>query len=78
MCRGGPVSTALDSEKLCILHVLYAQPAIFACLSMLFSAMMHHSYVPSKIGLSIVLPTLKNEAKSTNDVKIIGLSVSCQ
>ena len=29
---------------------------------------MHHSYVPSKKGLSIVLPTLKNEAKSTNDI----------
>ena len=60
--------TAVDSKKLCILHVLYAHPAIFACLSMLFSAIMHHGYVPSKIGLSIVLPILKNEAKSTNDI----------
>ena len=62
------LSIALDSEKLCILHVLYAHPAIFACLSMLFSAMMHHSYVSSKVGLNIVLPTLKNEAKSSNDI----------
>ena len=61
------LSTALDSDKLCILPVLYAHPAIFACLSMLFSATMHHRYAPSKMSLSIVLSTLKNKAKSTNN-----------
>ena len=62
------ISKTLDCERLCIAHVLYAHPAIFACLNVLYNTMILHGYVPERMGLSIVIPTLKNVKKSTNDI----------
>jgi hypothetical protein len=62
------MSKCLDCENLCISHVLFAHPAIYSCLVMLFDAIVRHGYVPSRMGMSMVMPTLKSTLKSVNDI----------
>ena len=66
--RSLKMSKFLDCENLCIAHVVYAHPAIYMCLSLLYYAMVMHSYVPNRMGISIVIPTVKNVSKSAGDI----------
>ena len=60
------LTTALDSEKFCTVCIVCTS-SYFCIFINIFITLMH-SYVPNKIGLSIVLLTLKNEVKSTSDI----------
>jgi Reverse transcriptase (RNA-dependent DNA polymerase) len=62
------LSVSLDCELLCILHILYAHPAVLTCLMMLYNAMLWHGCVPERMGMSIVIPTVKSAMKSANDI----------
>jgi hypothetical protein len=62
------LSKSLDYEKLSIAHILYAHPAIYMCLTLLYNAMFLNGYVPNRMGISIVLPTVKSMSKSTDDI----------
>ena len=62
------LSVALDCEKLCIMHLLYAHPAVTSCLSRLYKAIVIHEYVPERFGLSVINPIVNNSMKSVNDI----------
>ena len=77
-------SVALDCEKLCIMHLLYALPAVISCLSQSYKAIAIYEYVPERFGLSVINPIVKNSMKSVKDIyNYIGqlvlsrLSVRC-
>ena len=62
------LSVALYCEKLCIMHLLYAHPAVISCLSRLYKAIVIQEYVPQRFDLSVINPIVKNSMKSVNDI----------
>ena len=62
------LSVALDCEKLCIIHLLDAHPAVISCLPRLYKVIVMHEYVPERFGLSVINPIVKNSMKSINDI----------
>ena len=73
------LSIALNCEKLCIMHLLYAHPAVISSLSRLYKAIITHEYVPERFGLSVINPIVKNSMKSVNDISnYIGQLVLCR
>jgi hypothetical protein len=62
------LSNALDCDRLGVLHLLYAHPAVVTCLSILYKSIIVHGFVPDHFGLSAVIPTVKSNIKSVNDI----------
>ena len=62
------LSEALDYMDLNIFHIIYAHPAVFVSLKMLFNSMLLHGIVPKGFGQSVITPVIKCKNKSFADV----------
>ena len=51
-----------------MLHILFARPAIYTVLNILFCYMLRISLTPKGFGLSVVTSVIKNKNTSVNDV----------
>ena len=49
-------------------HLIYAHPSLIIHLQLLFTAILHHGFVPDKFGLGIIIPLIKDKTGNLNDV----------
>ena len=61
-------SDALDYLNLNIFHILYAHPAVYVSLRILFNYMVKWGIVPSGFGYSVIIPIIKCSTKSLMDL----------
>ena len=65
--HGFKKSDARDCNELTIMHTMHAHPIVMLLLKLLFNAMLKHGTCPVELGLSVIIPILKDANKSSAD-----------
>ena len=65
-------SSTLNSDRVNVLHLKYAHPAMYMLLKTLYNKMIQLGRVPHNFWRSVILPVVKSKSKSLNDLSNYG------